>query len=101
MSIFTSSIWNFVFGYRRHFPNKTLLNKMINVEETCMFLFLFEALYRIQSTDVFFKHKTEPLNITNSLILMGNVVLTLCLKLGNVVNHNAGSLISRSYLHEK
>lgn len=65
MSVFTSSIWNFVFGYHRHFPNKTLLNKMINVEETCMILFLFEELYRIESFGVLFKHKTKPLNIAN------------------------------------
>lgn len=94
MSIFTSSIfWNFVFGYHRHFPNKTLLSKMINVEGTCMIPFFFEELYRIKSTGVLFKHKTKTLNIANT-VFSGWYDINLHLKLGGVVNLNAGSLTS-------
>lgn len=49
------------------FPNKTLPNKMINVEEICMILFLFKEFYRIQSVYVFFKHKMKPSNPTNTV----------------------------------
>lgn len=102
MSIFTSSnCWNFVFGYHRHFPNKTLLNKMINVEETCMIPFFFDKLYRIKSTGVLFKHKTKTLNIANT-VFSGWHDINLHLKLGDVVNLNAGSLTSRCiYLGSK
>lgn len=88
MSIFTSSIWSFVFGYHRHFPNKTLLNKMINVEETCTIPVLFEELYRTQALVCASNIKLN-LWTPQTELSMGDVKFILYLKLGNVVNYYA------------